>query len=305
MRDPYEVLGVSRSASDADIKKTYRRLVKETHPDLNPGDKKVEQRFKDLSSAYDLLRDKKKRARYDRGEIDAEGKERPEFAFHRAYGDAGRSRGARAGGARAAGGGGGGSFSAHDIFDELFGRTSLKTKGANISYALSVDFLEAARGGKRRVVLSSGRSLEVNIPPGTENGQTLRLKGQGLPGMGGGPSGDALIEIKVGSHPYFTRKGRDIVVDVPVTLHEAVLGANIQVPTIDGKVAVKVPRGANSGTRLRLKGKGIAGSGGARGDQYVKLTIMLPDSPDSDLTNFVGRWKPGTNYNPRKKAGLD
>ena len=168
-----------------------------------------------------------------------------------------------------------------------------------------MEFLEAARGGKRRVVLSSGRSLEVNVPPGTENGQTLRLKGQGLPGMGGGPNGDALIEIKVGNHPYFSRKGRDIVVDVPVTLHEAVLGANIQVPTIDGKVAVKVPRGANSGTRLRLKGKGIAAPGGARGDQYVKLTIMLPDSPDSDLTNFVGRWKPGTNYNPRKKAGLD
>ena len=300
MRDPYEVLGVSRSASDADIKKTYRRLVKETHPDLNPGDKKVEQRFKELSAAYDLLSDKKKRARYDRGEIDAEGRERPEFAFHRAYGDA-----ARGGGRASAAGGGGGSFSAHDIFDELFGRTSLKTKGANISYTLAVDFLEAARGGKRRVVLSSGRSLEVNIPAGTENGQTLRLKGQGLPGMGGGPNGDALIEIKVGSHPYFSRKGRDIIVDVPVTLHEAVLGANIQVPTIDGKVAVKVPRGANSGTRLRLKGKGIAGPGNVKGDQYVKLTIMLPDSPDSDLTNFVGRWKPGTNYNPRKKAGLD
>ncbi len=297
MRDPYEVLGVSRSASEADIKKAYRRLVKETHPDLNPGDKKVEQRFKELSAAYDLLSDKKKRARYDRGEIDAEGRERPEFAFHRAYGDAGRT-----GRTSAAGGGG---FSAHDIFDELFGRTSLKTKGANISYTLAVDFLESARGGKRRVVLSSGRSLEVNIPAGTENGQTLRLKGQGLPGMGGGPKGDALIEIKVNSHPYFSRKGRDIVVDVPVTLHEAVLGANIQVPTIDGKVTVKVPRGANSGTRLRLKGRGIAGPGGARGDQYVKLTIMLPDSPDSDLTNFVGRWKPGANYNPRKKAGLD
>ncbi len=301
MRDPYEVLGVSRSASEADIKKAYRRLVKETHPDLHPGDKAVEQRFKEISAAYDLLSDKKKRARYDRGEIDAEGRERPEFAFHRAYGDAARGGGR----ASAAGGGGGGSFSAHDIFDELFGRTSLKTKGANISYTLAVDFLEAARGGKRRVVLSSGRSLEVNIPAGTENGQTLRLKGQGLPGMGGGPNGDALIEIKVGSHPYFSRKGRDIVVDVPVTLHEAVLGANIQVPTIDGKVAVKVPRGANSGTRLRLKGKGIAGPGDVRGDQYVKLTIMLPDSPDSDLTNFVGRWKPGKNYNPRKKAGLD
>ncbi len=300
MRDPYEVLGVSRSASDADIKKTYRRLVKETHPDLNPGDKKVEQRFKELSSAYDLLSDKKKRARYDRGEIDAEGRERPEYAFHRAYGDAGRTSRASAGA-----GAGGSTFSAHDIFDELFGRTSLKTKGANISYTLSVDFLEAARGGKRRVVLSSGRNLEVNIPPGTENGQTLRLKGQGLPGMGGGPSGDALIEIRVGTHPYFSRKGNDIVVDVPVTLHEAVLGANIQVPTIDGKVAVKVPRGANSGTRLRLKGKGIAGPGGARGDQYVKLTIMLPDSPDAELTNFVGRWKADKAYNPRKKAGLD
>ena len=297
MRDPYEILGVPRSASEADIKKSYRRLVKETHPDLHPGNAQVEQRFKELSSAYDLLSDKKKRARYDRGEIDAEGRERPEYAFHRAYGDAGRGAGASS----SAGGG----FSAHDIFDELFGRTSMRTKGANISYTLSVDFLEAARGGKRRVVMSNGRSLEVNIPPGTEHGHTLRLKGQGLPGMGGGPNGDALIEIRVGSHPFFTRKGRDIVVDVPVTLHEAVLGANIQVPTIDGRVAVKVPRGANSGTRLRLKGKGIAGAGGERGDQYVKLTVMLPDGPDSELTNFVGRWKPGANYNPRKKAGLE
>lgn len=299
MRDPYEVIGVSRSASEADIKKAYRRLVKETHPDLHPGDKKVEHRFKELSAAYDLLSDKKKRARYDRGEIDADGRERPEFAFHRAYGDA--SRGGRTTSSAA----GGGGFSAHDIFDELFGRTPVKAKGANISYTLTVDFLEAARGGKRRVVLSSGRGLEVNIPPGTEHGQTLRLKGQGLTGMGGGPSGDALIEIRVGKHPYFTRKGRDVIVDVPVTLHEAVLGANIQVPTIDGKVAVKVPRGANSGTRLRLKGKGIGGSGGARGDQYVKLTVMLPDTPDAELTNFLGRWKPGKDYNPRKKAGLD
>lgn len=298
MRDPYEVIGVSRSASAADLKKAYRRLVKETHPDLHPGDKKVEQRFKELSSAYDLLSDKKKRARFDRGEIDADGRERPEFAFHRAYGDASR-------GGRTTSSAGGGGFSAHDIFDELFGRTPLKTKGANISYALTVDFLEAARGAKRRVVLSSGRSLEVNIPPGTENGQTLRLKGQGLPGMGGGPIGDALIEIRTGSHPFFTRKGRDVTVDVPVTLHEAVLGANIQVPTIDGKVAVKVPRGANSGTRLRLKGKGIAGPGNSRGDQYVKLTVMLPDTPDAELTNFLGRWKPGAGYNPRKKAGLD
>ncbi len=297
MHDPYEVLGVSRSASEADIKKTYRRLVKETHPDLNPGDKKVEQRFKELSAAYDLLSDKKKRARYDRGEIDADGRERPEFAFHKAYGDAGRS-------GRTTSYSGGG-FSAHDIFDELFGRTPMKTKGANISYTLNVDFLEAARGGKRRVVLSSGRSLEVNIPPGTEHGQTLRLKGQGLPGMGGGQSGDALIEIRVGSHPYFSRKGRDVTVDVPVSLHEAVMGANIQVPTVDGKVAVKVPRGANSGTRLRLKGKGIAGPSGTRGDQYVKLTVMLPDTPDAELTNFLGRWKPGKSYNPRKKAGLD
>ncbi|NNG02522.1 MAG: J domain-containing protein, partial [Inquilinus sp.] len=156
------------------------------------------------------------------------------------------------------------------------------------------------------VVLSSGRSLEVAIPPGTESGQTLRLKQQGLPGMGGGPAGDALIEIKVGSHPHFTRKGRDIHVEVPVTLKEAVLGASIQVPTIDGKVAVKVPRGANSGAQLRLKGKGIADAKGkTRGDQYVKLMVMLPDKPDAALNKFVEGWTPDSGYAPRKRLGDD
>lgn len=302
MRDPYDILGVSRSAEMADIKKSYRRLVKQTHPDLHPGDSAVEKQFKEISAAYDLLSDKKKRTRFDRGEIDSEGRDRPEFAFHKAYGDASRGSRPHTTSTTSAGGG---QYSAHDIFDELFGRTPVRTKGANISYSLTVDFLEAARGGKRRVTLSSGRGLEVNIPPGTENGQTLRLKGQGLPGMGGGPSGDALVEIQIESHPYFSRKGRDVIIDVPITLPEAVLGANIEVPTVDGKVTVKVPRDANSGTRLRLKGKGLAGPGDLRGDQYVHLTVMLPDSPDAELTNFLGRWKGPKDYDPRKKAGIE
>ncbi|MEE8271000.1 MAG: DnaJ C-terminal domain-containing protein [Alphaproteobacteria bacterium] len=292
MRNPYDVIGVPRSASQEDIKKAYRKRAKELHPDTHPGDRRVEQRFKEVSAAHDILGDEKKRARFDRGEIDADGRERPEYAFHRAYGAANR-------GAKAPGG-----FSAHDIFDELFGQGGVKTKGANVSYTLTVDFLDAARGARRRVVLSGGRSLEVNIPPGTEHGQTLRLKGQGMAGMGGGAAGDALIEIHVAPHRHFTRDGRDILIEVPVTLHEAVLGASIEVPTIDGKVAVKVPRGANSGTQLRLKGKGIVDGKAERGDQYVKLKVMLPNPPDEDLTKFLDGWRPKRPYDPRKKARL-
>jgi len=300
MRDPYELLGVKRDASADDIKKAYRKLAKSLHPDLNPGKPEVEKRFKDVTAAYDLLSDAQKRAKFDRGEIDAEGNPRADQAFRDAW--------ARRGGDPWGGGGGGGAgFDPSDIFDELFGGqrrraggrhagggASFRARGADVNYKLTVDFLEAARGGTRRIKLADGRTLDVNIPPGTESGQVLRLKQQGTSGLGGGPAGDAYIEITVAPHALFQRDGNDIRIEVPVSLQEAVLGASIEVPTIDGRVALKLPKGSNTGTRLRLKGRGVAaGRGGERGDQYVTLKVVLPDPPDAALAKFVEDWARG------------
>jgi DnaJ-class molecular chaperone len=179
-------------------------------------------------------------------------------------------------------------------------------RGSDIAYSVTVPFVEAAQGTKRRISLSNGKSIDVAVPPGTENEQKLRLKGQGLPGMGGMPNGDAIIEVHVEAHPFFTRQDGDIHVEVPITLNEAVLGATIHVPTISGKVAVKVPPGANTGSVLRLRGKGVASqSGGTAGDQYVKLKVMLPDPPDAELVKFMEQWSKTRSYDVRKKAGLD
>lgn len=292
MRDPYQVLGVDRTATPDAIKKRYRQLVKELHPDINPGDTIVEQRFKEVSSAYDLLSDAEKRAKFDRGEIDADG-------HPRGFQGGGFRRGARGRGGAA------GGFSTSDIFDDLFGRGGFKTKGADVSYTLTVSFLEAARGTTKRMGLSDGRSIEVKVPPGTEDGQTLRLKGQGLTGMGGGPAGDAMVQVLVDPHPHFTRSDTTIHVDVPITLKEAVLGAKIEVPTIDGKVAVSVPPGSNTGTTLRLRGKGLVNRRTAqRGDQMVRLKLVLPEPMDPELKRFVEKWQPKYPVDPRAKAGL-
>lgn len=290
MRDPYQVLGVDRAATPDAIKKRYRQLVKELHPDLNPGDTIVEQRFKEVSSAYDLLSDPDKRAKFDRGEIDAEGNPR---GFH----GGGFRRNARARGSA--------GFNTSDIFEDLFGRGGFKTKGADVSYTLTVSFLEAARGTTKRMGLSDGRSIEVKVPPGTEDGQTLRLKGQGLSGMGGGPAGDAMVQVLVDPHPHFTRSDTTIHLDVPITLKEAVLGAKIEVPTIDGRVSVSVPPGANTGTTLRLRGKGLINRRTAqRGDQLVRLKLVLPEPMDPELKRFVEKWQPHHPVDPRHKAGL-
>ncbi len=307
MRDPYQVLGVPRTAGQEDIKKAYRRLAKRLHPDLNPNDRAIEQRFKEVASAYDLLGDKDKRARFDRGEIDAEGRERADAAFRRAYADAAAGRGRNSGRS--------GGFDAGSIFDELFGRSGprntgtgapFRSKGTDVSYALRVGFVDATLGGRQRLTLSDGRDLEVAIPPGTRDGDTLRLKGQGLGGLGGGIAGDALVEIKVEPHPLFTLQDHDIHLEVPVTLHEAVQGATVQVPTLDGKVALKIPAGSNTGTVLRLKGRGVpVPKGTARGDQYVRLKVVLPDRPDPELAEFLARWHPAGGYEPRKKAGWE
>jgi DnaJ-class molecular chaperone len=307
MADPYELLGVGRTAGADDIKKAYHKLAKQLHPDVNPGDAGIERRFKDISAAYELLSDPKKRARYDRGEIDANGSERPGGRFYRGFSERAGSR------AGASAGAGFGNFDADDIF-EMFTQQSRgsrtgaagKRRGVDVSYSLSVDFTAAALGTRRRLTLPDQRTLDVVIPPGTAEGTVLRLKAQGQAGLGGGPAGDAFVEIQVEPHGFFQRKEFDIHLDVPVTLQEAVLGSTITVPTLDGKVVVKIPRGSNSGTVLRLKSRGVPRAKGAeRGDQYVKLTVVLPEKPDTELAQFLEKWGPTHPYGVRNKLGLE
>lgn len=302
MRDPYEVLGVARTASQEEIKKAYRALAKKLHPDVNPGDKAVEQRFKDVSAAYDLLSDTERRRQFDAGEIGADGSPRHHGPFRHKY------RRDSAGGFDF----GVGGIDIDDLFSDLFGRgrgtqtrTRAAPKGRELTFTVSIPFLEAMRGGSRRVSLASGKTLDVNIPPGAEDGQRLRLKGQGMPGLAGGEAGDAFVEIHVEPHPFMRREGLDIHLDLPVTLQEAVLGAKVKVPTIDGTVSAAIPPGSNSGTVLRLKGRGVmAAKGGRRGDEYVKLRVTLPEKIDREFDRFLRGWKPPADYNPRKKLNL-
>lgn len=304
MKDLYSVLGVAKAATPAEIKAAYRRLAKKLHPDLNPGDAKVEQQFKEVSQAYAILSDAEKKRRYDAGEIDASGQETMRGGFY-------RSAHGRGGEKYAHQEGDGGGFD--DIFSDLFGGgfgrrrggAGIKQKGADVSYSLKVAFAEAANGARKRVQIGEERTLDITIPPGTEDGQTLRLKGQGLPGFGGAPPGDAYVEVKVEPHPHFTRKGKDLHLELPVSLAEAVLGGTVQVPTLAAKVAMKVPAGANTGTTLRLKGKGVPDRrGGEAGDLYVKLRVVLPEKPDPDLKAFVEKWAESHAYDPRAKAGM-
>jgi DnaJ-class molecular chaperone len=283
MRDPYQVLGVAKTAGAEEIKKKYRQLAKKLHPDLNPGNAETAAKFKDVSAAYDLLSDAQKRARYDRGEIDASGAERPDRQYYRAYAES--PQGAKYGS----------PFEADDLFSDLFGKArsgrEFKIRGTDVSYELPVDFIEAAAGAKKRVTMADGTVLDINIPPGTEDRQTLRLKSQGQPGFGGAEPGDAYIEVHVQPHAYFTRKDNDVHMELPVSLGEAVLGGKITVPTIDGDVAMTIPKGANTGTTLRLKGRGIVDrKSKQRGDQYVKLKVVLPEGDDPDLERFVEGW---------------
>jgi DnaJ-class molecular chaperone len=299
MPTPYEILGVPPSASADDIKKAYRKLAKRLHPDLNPGNKKVEQQFKDVSAAYDLLSDPAKRARYDRGEIDASGAERPDRPFYRRYAE-GRE------GAKYRDFGLDEDSFVDDLFANLFRQRRperpMQMRGADVTYVAAVDFVEAAIGAKKRLTLTDGKTLDVTIPPGTEDGQTLRLKGQGMPGVGGAPAGDAYIEIKVASHPLFTRQGNDVHVELPITLPEAVLGATITAPTVDGPVSLKVPADSNTGSVLRLRGKGIVDrASGRRGDQYVRLKVVLPDKADPELRAFIEKWAQHHPYRARRE----
>jgi DnaJ-class molecular chaperone len=303
--DLYEILGVGRTASQDEIKKRYRVLAKELHPDLNPGKPDIEERFKRVTSAYDILSDPERRGRYDRGEIDASGQERPQQRFYREYAEdpsAGRFYTQE---------GFGDQESLHAFFSDLFGGRGgregrgeregmrMRMRGADFSYTLPVDFLEAAKGAKKRVMVGGEHPIDLTIPAGVRDCQTLRLKGQGLPGFEGGPPGDAYVEVHIQPHAYFERKDNDIHLELPVSLGEAVLGGRIQVPTIDGPVSMTVPKGSNTGSTLRLRGRGIVDPGsGQRGDQYVRLKVVLPKS-DPELEKLVEQWAKSHPYDPR------
>ncbi|HEU0117042.1 MAG TPA: J domain-containing protein [Alphaproteobacteria bacterium] len=315
MRDPYLTLGVSKSATAEEIKSAYRKLAKKLHPDVNPGKKDIEQKFKDVTAAYDLLSDKDKRAKFDRGEVDEQGNDRGFGGFGGGFGGDNPFSGANTWRSRArkGAGGGGDPFSGgfggsmEDILNEFMGggRGGAKEplRGNDVTYSLAVPFLEAALGGKRRVTLQSGKTIDVTIPPGTTEGNKLRLRGLGQPSSGG--AGDAIVEMHVEPHAYFTRNGNDISLEAPISLPEAVLGGSIKVPTLEGHVSVKVPKGANSGTSLRLKGKGVPHGKDLRGDMFVKLRIVMPDTVPDDLTDYIEKWAKKNSYDPRKKLGWD
>jgi DnaJ-class molecular chaperone len=298
--DLYSVLGVSKTASAGEITKAYKKLAKKLHPDLNPGDQAAEENFKRVSHAYSILKDPDRRGKYDRGEIDASGQETPQQRYYREY--AGGPEGAQY--HSTAGFEDIGAFS--DLFGDMFGGgmrggghrgARFSMRGQDAQYRLHINFLDAVNGTKQRITLPDGNTLDVGIPAGVSEGQVLRLKGKGMPGLGEGAPGDALVEISVSPHPVFKREGNDIVVTLPISFDEAVLGAKVEVPTVGGRVAMSVPSGSNSGQTLRLKGRGVKG----KGDQLVKLDVVMPDTIDDELKAFAEEWRKNHTYDPRRK----
>jgi len=307
MADPYQILGVARGASEDDIKKAYRKLAKELHPDRNKDNPKASERFSNVTNAYDLLNDKDKRARFDRGEIDGDGNPAAPFGFG---GGAGPRPGA-GGGFRAENFGGDGP-DVSDLFEGLFGGRqrggfaggfggrAAPPKGANVAYKLRVPFVDAAALAPQRITLSDGKTIDLKLPAGVESGTQMRLTGKGEAGPGG--AGDAIVTIEVQPHRYFTRDGDDVRIDLPITLAEAVRGGPVKVPTVEKPVMLTVPKGASSGKVLRLKGRGFHRKGGERGDQLVTLMIAIP-ADDAALAAFIDTW-PGGEGNPRVEMGV-
>ncbi len=302
-RDPYQELGVSRSASADEIRKAFRKLAKQHHPDTNPGDKAAEERFKQVSAAFDILGDAEKRKKFDAGEIDADGRETMR-GFGGGGGPFGQQGGPWGGQGRYSDTMEGGDLG--DLFSEILGRRGggggfggFSQRGSDVRAKLEIDLEEAIHGAKKRIAFSDGRTIDVTIPKGAEEGQTLRLKGQGSPGRGG--PGDAFIELVMRPHPIFRREGEALVMDLPVSIPDAVLGGKVEARTPDGAVTLTVPKGANSGQSLRLKGKGLSDSRGKRGDLLARIVLMLPDKPDQELEGFAERWRKERPYTPRKK----
>lgn len=298
MKDPYEILGVAKTASADEIQKAYRKLAKKLHPDLNPGNKQAEEQFKEVTAANDLVSDPEKRRRYDAGEIDASGAEKapPHARYYREYA-----------------GEGGHPYESHsaygdfaqgdDLFADLMRRAAEQARrrpGADLHYELAVDFLDAVNGASKTITLPGGGTLQVTIPPGVEDGQTLRLRGKGAPSPGEGGPGDALVQIVVRPHRAFTRQGDDILLELPITLKEAALGGEVRAPTTTGSVMLKVPKRSNTGDLLRLRGKGVKKREGA-GDELVKLKVMMPTEAEPELEAFLDGWKPSPSYDPRKE----
>ena len=299
-RDPYLELGVARSATATEIRKAFHKLAKQHHPDTNPGNKAAEETFKQVSAAFDILGDVEKRKKFDAGEIDADGKE----TFRGFSGSAGGSP---------FGGGGqrGAAFDGvdlSDLFGDILGRGrggggfgggGFAPRGSDVRAKVEIDLEDAIHGGKKRISFSDGRTIDLTIPRGAEDGQSLRLKGQGSPGRAG--AGDAIIELILKPHSIYRREGDTLVMDLAVSVPDAILGGKVQAPTPDGAVTLTVPKGANAGQALRLKGKGLSDAVGKRGDLIARLVLVLPESPDEDLIAFAEKWRTKRPYTPRKR----
>ncbi len=301
-KDLYEILGISKEATDAEVRKAFLGLAKKHHPDRNPGDKTAEQKFKEVNFAHEVLKDKKKRAQYD--QMKASRGRRPSRAGSWPSENEGFNYESFS------------DFGLGDLFQEIFGGgagfggqraggrrggPSLQ-RGSDREGRVQVSFLEAARGGERAIDFSDGRRVTVKIPPGVESGSKIKLSGQGEPGLNGGPNGDLILSLDVGSHTFFRREGLDIVLLLPISFSEAVLGGEVEVPTLDGKVVMKIPRGVSSGQRLKLRGKGVKKmESSAPGDQVIELQIRLPRDPDTAYTEAAESLKSASSFNPREE----
>lgn len=299
LTDPYRILGVAPTASADDVQNAYRKLAKKLHPDLNPGNPEAEEKFKEVAGAYGLVGDAEKRKRFDSGEIDAAGAERPRQNYYRDYASSDQDH------PYTDNSGFADFMESGDAFAELLRRSAraqANRRGHDLAFRLPIEFIESIAGAKKRLTLPDGNTLDVTIPPGMTEGQVLRLRGKGAPGSGQGDHGDVLVEVEIKPDHSFTRQGDDIYLELPITLTEAVLGARIKVPTPTGPVTMSVPKGSNAGSTLRLRGKGAPKQAGGHGDQLVKLKVVLPKEPDPELEAFVTNWEGGKTYNPREEV---